>query len=82
MSADNQSALVVKIVLLGDAGIGAKTSVAIRFVQDRFDEEGCATACVSFMCKVVEADGFKLKLEICGLHLNTQGRERRMECCV
>lgn len=77
MSADNQIALVVKIVLLGDGGTGAKTSVAIRFVQDRFDEPGSPTIGGTFHRKRVEVLGVSVKLEMWGLHLNTREDEKR-----
>ena len=72
MSAKKESIPTAKIVLLGESATGAKTSLVIRFVKDTFDERGTATIGASFLAKVVEVDGFQVKLEIWGLCSNTQ----------
>ena len=64
-----------KVVLLGDVATGAKTSLALRFVRDTFLEMPTPTIGAAFMCKVVDVDGVKVKLEIWGLHLNTKNKE-------
>ena len=75
MSAGTISTLTAKVVLLGESATGAKTSLALRFVLDIFDERPTPTIGAAFMCKVVEVDSVKVKLEIWGLHLNTMNRE-------
>lgn len=64
-----------KVALLGESATGAKTSLALRFVHDTFDERPLPTIGATFMCKVVDVDGVKVKLEIWGLHLNTKNKE-------
>ena len=54
---------------------GAKTSLALRFVRDTFLEMPTPTIGAAFMCKVVDVDGVKVKLEIWGLHLSTNDEE-------
>ena len=76
MSAEKESIPCAKIVLLGASGIGAKTSLIVRFVENIFDEQGLATACVSYRRKVVEVDGVKLILQMWGLHQNTHKAEK------
>ena len=76
MSAKKESIPCAKIVLLGASSVGAKTSLAVRFVKDTFDEQGCATVGASFIAKVVEVDGVKLNLQMWGLHQNTHKDEK------
>ena len=72
MSAEKDSIPAAKVVLLGDMAIGAKTSLAIRFMYDTFVEGEPPTIAAAFLQKVVEVDGFQVKLEIWGLHPNTK----------
>ena len=72
MSAEKDSIPAAKVVLLGDMAIGAKTSLAIRFARDMFDEGVAPTTGACFFCRVAEVDGMKVKLEIWGLCWNTQ----------
>ena len=58
-----------KIILVGDGGVG-KTSIAIRYIADRFTEEYDPTIEESFH-KNVETDKGDLKLEI----LDTAGQD-------
>ena len=71
MSANKEFIPSARIVLLGASSVGAKTSLALRFVQSTFDDHGSPTIGAAFICKVVEVDGVKVKLEMWGLHLNT-----------
>ena len=72
MSAKKEPIPSAKIVLLGEAATGAKTSLAIRFVNDVFDEKVEPTIGAAFRCKVTEVDGIKMKLQIWGLCSNRQ----------
>ena len=75
MSAKKESIPSAKIVLLGESATGAKTSLVLRFVKDTFDKRGTATIGSSLLQKVVEVDGFQVKLEIWGLCSNTRIKE-------
>ena len=57
----------VKIVLLGGSGVGAKTSLVIRYLKRVYDEKVTPTIGAAFLHKLVEVEGFKVKLVIWGL---------------
>lgn len=65
------AAAQVKVVLLGDSGVG-KTSVMRRFVQNTFDVESQATIGAAFSTKVVEVGEKGVKFNI----WDTAGQER------
>ncbi len=44
--------IVVKVALLGDSGVG-KTSLMVRYVEKRFDEDHTATLGINFLEKVI-----------------------------
>ena len=75
MSAENEPTQSVKVVLLGDVCTGAKTSLALRFIKNSFDEGVPATIGAAFFAKTLEVDGIIAKLEIWGLHQNAQGKK-------
>ena len=57
----------IKVVLLGDAGIGAKTSLLHRFVKGEFPEQTEPTVGVKFLTRRMDVDGAIVELEIWGL---------------
>ena len=69
MSASGEDAFAVKVVLVGDSAIGAKTSLLKRFVKGVFTEDQQVTMSAAIEFKTLEVDGFKVRLEIWGLHL-------------
>ena len=60
---DPSSAREVKVVLLGDAGVG-KSSLVLRFVTGSFDKYSEATIGASFMSKLITVDGAPIKYQI------------------
>lgn len=53
----------VKVVLLGEAGVG-KSSLVLRFVTGSFDKYSEATIGASFMSKLINVDGAPIKYQI------------------
>ena len=70
MSSSADDAFGIKIVLLGDSGVGAKTSLLERFTKGIFRDDQHATIGAAFDTKTLEVDGIKVKLCFWGLHLN------------
>ena len=68
---DNQDFLAFKIILLGDSSVG-KTSLILRFCDDKFMEIGTSTIGVDTKTKDVRHNGKKIQLEI----WDTAGEER------
>jgi hypothetical protein len=60
---DAGSAREVKVVLLGEAGVG-KSSLVLRFVTGSFDKYSEATIGASFMSKLINVDGAPIKYQI------------------
>lgn len=54
---------VLKIVIIGDSGVG-KSSLLLRYCDDRFSSSQSATVGVDFMVKVLHLMGKKIKLSI------------------
>ncbi len=52
---------IFKTVLIGEGGVG-KTSLAVRYTEDRFEEDMKMTIGVNFASKKVEVDGTKATL--------------------
>ena len=75
MSTGTGSTLTAKVVLLGDAGIGAKTSLAYRFVRGVFPEDTAPTVGAEFIAKDLVVDGVRVKLEIWGLRSHTKTKK-------
>ncbi len=68
---DNQDVLTFKIILLGDSSVG-KTSLILRFCDNKFLEIGTSTIGVDTKTKDVRHNGKKIELEI----WDTAGQER------
>ncbi len=62
---------IFKTIVVGDAAVG-KTSLTIRFSEDKFDPDYKMTIGVSFATKTVDANGKSVKLSI----WDTAGQER------
>jgi len=61
----------VKVVLLGDTGVG-KSSIVRRFVTEAFDRYSEPTIGASFMSKAMQVDGQSIKFQI----WDTAGQEK------
>lgn len=61
----------LKILIIGESGVG-KSSLLLRFTEDRFDPEQSATIGVDFKVKTLSIDGNRAKLAI----WDTAGQER------
>ena len=57
------SAREVKVVLLGDAGVG-KSCLVLRFVTGSFDKYSESTIGASFMSKLITVDSQPIKYQI------------------
>jgi Ras-related protein Rab-18 len=62
---------VLKLLLLGDSGVG-KSSILVRFADDKFFENQSPTIGVDFKVKFMEVLGKKFKVSI----WDTAGQER------
>jgi small GTP-binding protein len=62
---------LVKIVLIGDSGVG-KTNLLSRFTRDQFNPESKSTIGVEFATKTLEVEGKHVKAQI----WDTAGQER------
>jgi Ras-related protein Rab-1A len=62
---------VFKVLLIGDSGVG-KSSILMRFTEDKFEENVITTIGVDSKPKTVEIDGKRVKLNI----WDTAGQER------
>lgn len=60
-----------KILIIGDSNVG-KSSLLIRFVEDKFSESYISTIGVDFKINTIEIDDKKIKLQI----WDTAGQER------
>jgi len=60
-----------KVVVLGDTGVG-KTSIVLRFVEQRFTSNVPPTIGASFLTKTLYLEGVRLKLQL----WDTAGQER------
>jgi len=67
----NDTFLEAKIVLLGDTGVG-KTSIVVRYVEQRFSSVMSPTIGASFLTKTIIIDGVRVKLQL----WDTAGQER------
>jgi Ras-related protein Rab-18 len=68
---DAEADVVLKILLIGDSGVG-KSSLLCRFIDDTFDTEANATIGVDFKTKVLRSNGKTIKLSL----WDTAGQER------
>lgn len=67
----DKAPLQVKVVLLGDAGVG-KSSIVLRYVTDSFKTDADGTVGASYMGKIVSFNDSMVKLNI----WDTAGQER------
>ncbi|UJR23602.1 hypothetical protein I4U23_026591 [Adineta vaga] len=68
---DDQILTTLKILIIGESGVG-KSSLLLRFTDDRFDQEMSATIGVDFKVKQLDVDDNRVKLAI----WDTAGQER------
>ena len=68
---EDQDIYTYKIILLGDSSVG-KTSMIIRFCDDDFKGDGCATVGIDTKTKYLKRNGKKIELRI----WDTAGQER------
>ena len=61
----------LKIILLGDCGVG-KTNIILRFMNQQFDEDSISTTSSSYTMKAIEKDNIKYRLNI----WDTAGQEK------
>lgn len=59
----NNKALELKIILLGEAGVG-KTSIINRYIKDTFDQNEKSSSSMSFASKEIERNKQKIRLNI------------------
>uniref|UniRef100_A0A7S2SUM8 Uncharacterized protein n=1 Tax=Rhizochromulina marina TaxID=1034831 RepID=A0A7S2SUM8_9STRA len=67
----DQRAREVKVVLLGDTGVG-KSSLVLRFITNEFKQYQESTIGASFMSKLIMVDGSPIKFQI----WDTAGQEK------
>ena len=60
-----------KILLIGDSSVG-KTSIMMRFVNDKFSSSFITTIGIDFVTKIIDVSGNKIRLQI----WDTAGQER------
>ena len=65
---------IFKTVLIGEGGVG-KTSLAVRYTEDRFEEDMKMTLGVNFASKKVEVDGINATLMLWDLGGQPRFRE-------
>lgn len=70
-NSDEYILATLKILIIGESGVG-KSSLLLRFTDDRFDTELPATIGVDFKVKQLEVDSNRVKLAI----WDTAGQER------
>ncbi|CDJ47417.1 Rab1-prov protein, related [Eimeria brunetti] len=62
---------LLKLLLIGDSGVG-KSSLLLRFTEDKYDEQQLSTIGVDFRIRYMTIEGTRLKLAI----WDTAGQER------
>ena len=60
---DKDYDVLVKLLLLGDGGVG-KTSLMLRFSEDKFSSSLLSTAGVDYKTQHLDIDGRKVKLQL------------------
>ena len=63
LNSDNSNELVIKVLLLGDNGVG-KSSILDRFVDDIYNDNTNPTKNVNLKQKIFDLDNKKIKMEI------------------
>ncbi len=72
---DDEGAQIVKVVLLGDTGVG-KSSIALRFVSNEFKPYSESTIGASFLSKTLSFDASNNRKKIAFKIWDTAGQER------
>lgn len=68
---DEDDVIIVKIVIVGDAGVG-KSTLLLRYTDNEFSKAHVSTIGVDFKFKNIQLDGEKVRLQI----WDTAGQER------
>ena len=68
---DLKNLISLKILLIGDSHVG-KTSLLLKYVDDFFPEEHIATIGIEYKDKIINKDGYNIRLQI----WDTAGQER------
>ena len=63
--------IILKILILGDSGVG-KTSILIKYINNKFDESHIATIGVDYMDKTIKYKNINVKWQI----WDTSGQEK------
>ena len=71
MSGNKNYDSIMKILLIGDSGVG-KSCLLVRFVEDKFSPSFITTIGIDFKIKTVDINGKKVKLQL----WDTAGQER------
>ena len=71
MTSNEEMQIVLKLLLLGDSSVG-KTSILVKYINDKFDESSMSTIGVDYMDKIIDYNNFKIKLQI----WDTSGEEK------
>ena len=71
MDSEKEPQITVKLLLLGDSTVG-KTSILVKYINDKFDEGAIATVGVDYMDKIINYKNLKIKLQI----WDTSGEEK------
>ena len=62
---------IYKLLIIGESSVG-KTSIIVRYTENKFDNSGIATCGVDVKCKYVSYENIKIRLDI----WDTAGQER------
>ena len=60
---EKKNKVIVKVGMLGDSGIG-KTSLMVKYIEDKYDEDYIETLGVNFMEKTIELKNVKVTISI------------------
>ena len=71
MDSEKEPQINVKLLLLGDSTVG-KTSILIKYINDKFDDSAISTVGVDYMDKIITYKNLKIKLQI----WDTSGEEK------
>ena len=63
ISRENMYDYMVKLIIIGDSGVG-KTNILTRFCEDIFKETHVATIGVDFNVKTIQVEDKKLRLQV------------------
>ena len=71
MDSEKEPQINIKLLLLGDSTVG-KTSILIKYINDKFDDSAISTVGVDYMDKIITYKNLKIKLQI----WDTSGEEK------